>query len=109
MPPEEGASEGSASRSRQLSEQTARRLITALEHTRVARPVYYVRNSQIISAALGTVGLALFIVGIERAAEDTPVLSNAYGSILVGVALLVVAGGLLQRLGAQPAGKEQDE
>jgi hypothetical protein len=32
----------------------------------------------VLSAVLGAIGLALFIVGVERAAEDIPVVSNAY-------------------------------
>jgi hypothetical protein len=48
---------------------------------------------------LGTIGLALFIVGVEDAASDIPVLSNAYGSICVGLILLATTGLLLQLLG----------
>ncbi len=102
-----GQEKGISGQRRQVTEETARRLAAALERTRVTRPVYHIRNSQIISALLGTVGIALFIVGVERAAEDTPVISNAYGSILVGLAILIVAGGLLQRLGGQSSVGEQ--
>jgi hypothetical protein len=53
----------------------------------------------VASAILGSIGFALFIVGVENAAADIPVISNAYGSIAVGVLLLVATGALLTRLG----------
>lgn len=48
---------------------------------------------------LGTIGFALFIIGFDDAAQDIPVVSNAYGSIAIGIVLLVATGGLLARLG----------
>jgi uncharacterized protein (DUF952 family) len=83
----------------QLTEETAQRLVRFLED---AAPVRRLRASQLASGILGAVGFALFVVGVERAAEDLPVVSNAYGSILVGLVLLVATGLLLRKL----AGKE---
>jgi hypothetical protein len=80
----------------QLSEETAQKLLAFLEST---EPVKRLRASQVASAVLGTVGLALFIVGVERAASDLPFLSNAYGSMAVGLVLLIVTGLLLRKLG----------
>ncbi len=71
-----------AAASRQLSEETAEKLLKTLQRTGLTRPVYQIRNSQIASALLGTIGLALFIVGVEKVADDVPVLSNGYASIL---------------------------
>ena len=83
----------------QVTEATARKLIDALEQrTRALSHVRRIRSNQIASAILGTIGLALFIVGVENAASDIPVISNAYGSIFVGVILLSVTGALLARL-----------
>ena len=82
-----------------LTEETAQRLVHLLE---VSQPVRLIRGSTLASAVLGTMGVALFIVGVERAAEDIPVVSNAYGSIAVGLVLLALTGLLLRRL----AGRE---
>ena len=56
------------------------------------------RASQLASGALGAVGFALFIVGVEQAAQDFPVISNPYGSIAVGLGLLLATGLLLRKL-----------
>jgi hypothetical protein len=84
---------------RELTEETARRLIDAFERTRGLPPFRRVRSSQVASAVLGSIGLALFLVGVENAASDIPVLSNAYASIIVGLLLLAFTGALLARLG----------
>jgi hypothetical protein len=84
--------------SRMLTEETARKLIDTLDKTGALAPVRRIRSSQIASALLGSVGLALFLVGIENAASDIPLVSNAYGSIAVGVVLLAFTGALLSRL-----------
>jgi hypothetical protein len=84
--------------SRALTEETARMLIDALDKTGALAPVRRIRSSQVAMAFLGSVGLALFIVGVENAAADIPVVSNAYGSILVGLTLLAFTGALLTRL-----------
>jgi hypothetical protein len=87
----------------ELTEQTARRLIDALDRTGATRPVRLIRGHQVVSAFLGAIGLALFVVGIERAAADIPFVSNAYGSIFVGLLLLITTGALLTRLGGRDA------
>jgi len=79
----------------QVTEDTARRLMDLLERS---EPVKRLRASQLASALLGTVGFALFIFGVERAAEDLPIVRNAYGSIAVGFILLVSTGLLLHKL-----------
>jgi uncharacterized protein (DUF952 family) len=83
----------------QLTEESAQKLLRFLEDV---EPVRRLRASQLASGVLGAVGFALFVVGVERAAADIPVVSNAYGSILVGLTLLVATGLLLRKL----AGKE---
>jgi hypothetical protein len=79
----------------QLTEETAQKLVQFLERS---EPVRRLRASHVASAILGTVGFALFIFGVERAAEDLPLLSNAYGSIGVGLVLLLATGLLLTKL-----------
>jgi uncharacterized protein (DUF952 family) len=78
-----------------LTEETAQRLIHFLENT---EPVRRLRASQIASGALGAVGFALFIVGVENAAQDVPIIENPWGSIAVGVSLLLATGLLLRKL-----------
>jgi uncharacterized protein (DUF952 family) len=79
----------------QITEETAQKLLRFIENT---EPVRRLRTSQIASGLLGAVGFALFVVGVERAAQDLPVVDNAYGSIGVGLLLLVVTGLLLRKL-----------
>jgi hypothetical protein len=86
-----------------MTEQTARRLIATLDRAEGLAPVRHLRGNQIASAIIGSVGLALFFVGVENAAADIPVISNAYGSICVGLVLLAFTGALLTRLGHRDA------
>jgi hypothetical protein len=84
-----------------LTEATARRLIDSMNRAQRLAPVQRLRRYQIATAIIGVIGTALFIVGVERAAEDIPLISNAYGSIMVGVLLLAVTGTLFARLGGR--------
>jgi hypothetical protein len=79
-----------------LTEETAQKLLAFVESS---APVRRLRASQLLSALLGSVGFALFIVGVEQAAQDIPVVSDPYGSIGVGLALLLATGLLLRKLG----------
>jgi hypothetical protein len=79
----------------QVTEETAQKLLTFLERS---EPVKRLRGSQIASALLGTVGFSLFIFGVERAAEDLPIVSNPYGAMGVGFLLLLATGLLLRKL-----------
>ena len=85
----------SVERAHHLTEDTAQRLIHAFEQS---QPVRRIRGSEVATAMLGAVGFALFFVGVERAAEDLPLISNPYGSIIAGIAVLSVAGVLIRRL-----------
>jgi hypothetical protein len=78
-----------------MTEETAQKLLRFIENT---GPVRRLRASQLLTGVLGAVGFALFVVGVERAAEDIPIVSNAYGSIGVGIVLLAATGLLLRRL-----------
>ena len=77
-----------------LTEESAQKLLAFLERS---EPVRRLRASQIASALLGTIGFALFIFGVERAAEDLPIVSNPYGSIAAGLVLLLATGLLLRK------------
>jgi hypothetical protein len=79
---------------RDLTEETAQKLIGAIEGS---HPVRAIRGSQVATAVAGTVGFALFLVGIENAAADIPIIENGWGAMLVGLILLAVAGVLIRR------------
>jgi hypothetical protein len=83
------------SQAQQLTEETAQKLLGFLEQS---APIKRLRASHVASGFLGAVGFALFVVGVERAAEDIPIISNAYGSIAIGVILLLAIGLLLRKL-----------
>jgi uncharacterized protein (DUF952 family) len=79
----------------QMTEETAEKLLRFIEST---EPVRRLRASQLATGVLGAVGFALFVVGVEQAAQDVPVIENAYGSIGVGILLLLATGLLLRKL-----------
>lgn len=80
---------------RTVTEQTAQKLIRTIEGS---QPIRRLRSSQIATAFLGTIGFALLIVGIERAASDIPIVENEWGSIAVGLLLLAASGLLFRRM-----------
>ncbi len=57
-------------------------------------PIKRIRSSQILTAVLGTAGLALFIVGIEKFF----VKYSAIDTLILGILIMIVAGVLIQRL-----------
>jgi uncharacterized protein (DUF952 family) len=79
----------------QLTEESAQKLLRFIESS---EPVRRIRASQLATGVLGAIGFALFVVGVEQAAQDLPVVDNAWGSIGVGVLLLAASGLLLRRL-----------
>jgi len=79
---------------RDLTEDTAQKLIRAIEGS---QPVRTLRGSQVATAVVGTVGFALFLVGIENAIADIPILENGWGAMAVGLTLLAAAGVLIRR------------
>jgi len=78
-----------------LTEETAQRLASAFERS---YPIRRLRGSQIATALVGTIGFALFVVGIENAAVDIPVLEYSWAQIVLGLILLAIAGVLIRRL-----------
>ena len=98
MPDETESRRSLIDQPRDLTEDTARKLIDTLDRTGALAPIRRIRSSEVASAIVGAVGLALFIVGVENAASDIPVISNAWGSIAVGLVLLAITGALLTRL-----------
>ncbi len=80
---------------RALTEDTAQKLMRLFESS---QPVRTLRGSQVASGFVGAIGFALFVVGVEHAADDVPIVDNAWGSIIVGLILLAAAGAVLRRL-----------
>jgi uncharacterized protein (DUF952 family) len=96
LPPELAAARpGGVVQATHMTEESAQRLLQFIENS---EPLRRLRTSQIASGILGAVGFALFVVGVERAAEDLPLVENAYGSIGVGLLLLLATGLLLRKL-----------
>ena len=79
---------------RDITEDTAQKLVRALEGS---HPVRAIRGNQIATAIVGTVGFGLFLVGLENAAADIPIIENGWGAMLVGLVLLAAAGVLIRR------------
>jgi predicted cobalt transporter CbtA len=79
---------------RDMTEETAQRLVRAIEGS---HPVRAIRGSQVATAVVGTIGFALFLVGIENAAADIPIIENGWGAMVVGLILLAIAGALIRR------------
>jgi hypothetical protein len=98
MPDQTQGNERNRTGVRTITEETAQRLIHTIEES---DPVRRLRASQYLTAVVGAIGFALFVVGVERAAEDIPIVENAWGSIAVGIVFLFITGALLRRLGGQ--------
>jgi hypothetical protein len=92
----EGTTLGSIGQATHLTEETGRRLLSFVESS---APVRRLRASHFASAVIGSVGLALFLVGVEQIAQDLPLVDNGYGSVGVGLVFLILSGLLLRKLG----------
>jgi hypothetical protein len=79
---------------RNITEETAQKLINMVE---ACHPVRTLRGSQVATAVVGTVGFALFLVGVETAAADIPLIKNGWGAMAVGLVLLAAPGVLIRR------------
>lgn len=89
-----------------LTEETAKKLTDMLlklpgatqsiELTK--KPVYHIRNNQIITGVIGTIGLVIFALGIENATSNIALLSNPIFQIITGIVLLSVSGLMLKKL-----------
>ena len=77
-----------------LAEETAQRLANAFERS---YPIGRLPGNQIATAAVGSLGFALFLVGLENTVADIPIIENGWASMLVGLVLLAAAGVLIRR------------
>lgn len=92
-----------------ITEETARRLIdqlasapksTAAKSVELAKkPVYHIRNNQLIAGLIGTAGLIIFALGVENWVSTIPQLSSPLILIGIGLFLLAISGLFLKKLG----------
>lgn len=62
------------------------------------KPVYRLRNSQILTGITGTTGLIIFALGVENLITNTLNVSSPYVEIVLGLFLLIVSGLALKKL-----------
>ncbi|HEY8173735.1 MAG TPA: hypothetical protein VIH21_11670 [Dehalococcoidia bacterium] len=55
-----------------VTEETARRLIDVIERSGTLAPVRHIRGNQVMSAVLGAIGVALFLVGVKTRRATSP-------------------------------------
>lgn len=90
---------------RPISEETARKLAGLLAKTPTnaavefaKKPVYLVRQNQIIAGITATMGLIIFAQGIENWISSIPALSSPFIEMALGLILLVISGLYLKKL-----------
>lgn len=91
-----------------ISEETAKRLVelltkaphdTAVKSLELAKkPIFVIRQNQIIAGVIGTMGLIIFALGIENLISTIPELSSPFIEIGLGLILLTVSGLFLKKL-----------
>ena len=91
-----------------ITEETAKQLVNLLAKAPkitaakslefVKKPVYQLRNSQILAGITGTIGLILFALGIENLIGTIPKLSSPFVEITLGLVLLAISGLFLKKL-----------
>lgn len=91
-----------------ITEETARKLVDLLAKapTHAAnksiefakKPVYHLRNSQMLAGVTGTMGLIIFALGIENLITTVLKVSSSFVEIVLGLILLSVSGLFLKKL-----------
>lgn len=89
-----------------LTEETARRLNALIAKIPAGtqsmglakKPVYHIRNSQILVATVGFAGITLVAFGIENLINAIPLLSSPLAEILIGLILIAVSGVSLAKI-----------
>lgn len=83
-----------------ITEETAEKLIGLLAKVKEipTKPVQTIKNSQILAGIVGTVGLVMFALGIEKLITSVPELESFWVDIILGLVLLSVSGLLLRKL-----------
>ena len=72
---------------------------TAVKSIELAKkPIYILRQNQVIAGVVGTAGLIIFALGVENWISTIPVLSSPFIMIGLGLFLLVTSGLYLKKL-----------
>lgn len=87
----------------EITEETAQKLISLVSQAKglPQKPVEQfqrLRNSQIVMGILGTSGLVLFALGVEKWSSTVDFLSASIVDIGVGLLLLSISGLMLKKL-----------
>jgi hypothetical protein len=93
-------------RSKPITEDTAKKLTDLLtkipagtQSMEVAkRPVYHIRNSQILAATVGFSGITLVAFGIENLTNSIPIVSSPFAEIIIGLLLITISGISLKKI-----------
>lgn len=86
----------------EVSETTTKQLVDVLSKTPIEfakKPVYTIRNNQIIAGLAGTAGLIIFALGLENWISSIRELSSPFILIGLGLVLLIISGLFLKKLG----------
>lgn len=91
-----------------ITEETAKRLVGILTKSpaeQVAKsfelakkPIYHIRNSQIIAGITGSVGLIVFALGVENLITNVLGVSSPFVEITFGLILLSISGLFLKKI-----------
>lgn len=91
-----------------ISEETGKRLVELLAKAPTTtinksvelakKPVFVIRQNQIIAGVIGTMGLIIFALGVENLIGSIPELSSPLIEISLGLVLLVISGLFLKKL-----------
>ncbi|MEX2028578.1 MAG: hypothetical protein WD988_03740 [Candidatus Curtissbacteria bacterium] len=89
-----------------ITEETAKRLTDMLSKHPVGaqsinlakKPVYHIRNSQVLVATVGFAGITLVAFGLENLINTIPILSSPIAEILIGLILIIVSGVSLSKI-----------
>lgn len=79
-----------------ITEETAKKLVETVELAK--KPIFVIRQNQIIAGVIGTMGLIIFALGIENLISSIPELSSPWIEIFLGLVLLVISGLFLKKL-----------
>jgi len=77
--------------SNEFADRLTERFVNVVEKS---RPVRKIQSSHVLSGIIGAVGLALFLVGVEKVFDFL----SGWQSVLLGIILLAVSGALFSKL-----------
>lgn len=89
-----------------LTEETAKKLTAMLTKLPAGnqslnlakKPVYHIRNSQILAAMVGFAGITLVTFGFENLVSSVPLISTPLGEIILGLLFIIISGISLKQI-----------